>query len=232
MSWGSAAGLVGAGMARAGEPDPGEAAASAAADATRALAARLAARVHRRTSQRQGWPSVMFIDGRSGSGKTTLAEAVAAELTAAGCTPPRVIGMDELYPGWDGLAAGSASVAGMLRSGRYQRYDWYAEDFAPEIALDPGAPLIIEGCGSLTPESLAAARELGEVYTVWIECPAPLRRSRALARDGDMFAPHWDSWASQEAVHFARAQPVARVDEMLHVGGGTRATDARTSSSA
>ncbi len=216
MSGDSDAGLVGAG--------------ARATAATRALASRLAARVHLRSSRSGGWPGVIFIDGRSGSGKTTLAEAVAAGMAAAGCTPPRVIGMDELYPGWDGLAAGSASVADMLRSGSYQRYDWYAEDFAPEVTLDRGTPLIVEGCGSLTAESLAAAHQLGETYAVWIECPSRIRKARALARDGDVFAPHWDAWAAQEAVHFARAQPLARVNEILHVGIAPPASGVRTSS--
>ncbi|MGL5912480.1 MAG: hypothetical protein ACRCZP_20905, partial [Phycicoccus sp.] len=43
---------------------------------------------------------VVSIDGRSGSGKSSLAAAVASRLRA------RVVRMDGLYPGWDGLAAG------------------------------------------------------------------------------------------------------------------------------
>lgn len=190
----------------------------AASSPTSQLAARLAERVQARSSSRGGWPAVIFIDGRSGSGKTTLAEALAACLTDAGCTPPRVIGMDELYPGWDGLAVGSASVAGLLRSGGYRRYDWHAGGFGSTLTLDPGTPLIVEGCGSVSADALVAAAQLGERYSVWIESPEPLRKARALARDGDTFAPHWDAWAQQEREHFARAQPLARVDEVVHVG--------------
>lgn len=184
---------------------------------TAALAERLAARIHTRFRAGADWPSTVFIDGRSGSGKTTLAEALAKRLIDAGCAQPQLVGMDELYPGWYGLAAGSTSVAGMLRTGRYRRYDWFAESFTPERRLDPLAPVIVEGCGSLSQAALAVARERGAAYAMWIECPEELRKARALARDGETFEPHWDAWAAQEREHFARAQPLARVDEILHV---------------
>lgn len=199
----------------------GEPAASTERAASTALAARLATRVQRRFARAGGWPSVVFIDGRSGSGKTTLAEAVAEQLVGAGCARPQIVGMDELYPGWRGLAAGSASVAGMLRTGRYRRYDWFAKHFTPEVTLDREAPIIVEGCGSLSAASLEAARELGQAYAVWIECPTALRRQRAIARDGETFLPHWDAWATQEERHFAAAQPLARVHEVVHVGERT-----------
>lgn len=186
------------------------------------LAARLAARIALSAGQAR-WPRVVFIDGRSGSGKTTLAEGLAAELVRSGCPAPQIVGMDELYPGWGGLAAGSAAVAGLLRTGVYRRYDWYAETFTPEVVLDLASPVIVEGCGSLSAAALGAASGLaapaglGASYSVWVECPAPLRRARALARDGETFAPHWENWASQEAAHFAVSQPLARVNEIVHV---------------
>lgn len=187
------------------------------AGTTAALAERLAGRIALRLGG-AAWPSVVFIDGRSGSGKTTLAEALAARLEQAGCARPQIVGMDELYPGWRGLAEGSASVAAMLSRGTYLRYDWYAERFTPEITLDRTAPIIVEGCGSLSAAALAAAREIGPAYAVWIECPTALRRERAIARDGETFLPHWDAWAAQEAAHFAVSLPLARAHELVHVG--------------
>lgn len=182
--------------------------------ADRMLAGRLPAR-----PPQGAWPRTVFIDGRSGSGKTTLAEAIVERLVAQGLPAPQIVGMDELYPGWDGLAAGSAAVPGLLRSGVYRRYDWHAEDFSPEVTLDREAPLIIEGCGSISARALAAARHLGPVYAVWVECPANVRRERALARDGEVFIPHWERWAEQEVRHFASTQPVARAHEVVHVAG-------------
>lgn len=156
---------------------------------------------------------VVLIDGRSGSGKTTLAEQIAAELTVDD-SAAQTLHLDLLYPGWDGLALGSLAVATALREGGYHPYDWHEGRFAASwIALDPERPLVIEGCGALTEANLAAARswapKLGaaEVRAIWLECDETLRRERALARDGEMFAPHWDEWAAQEAVHYARHEP-------------------------
>lgn len=161
-------------------------------------------------------PAVTLIDGHSGSGKTMLAQRLADSTWRETGVYPQIIGMDELYPGWGGLAAGSASLPGVLRSATYRRYDWGRDAFGDEIAIAPGLPLIVEGCGSLTAESLAAARELGATRAVWIECPEPLRRERALARDGEMFIPHWENWAAQERVHFSAAQPRALAHETVH----------------
>ncbi|QNN63876.1 hypothetical protein H9L06_03925 [Leucobacter denitrificans] len=167
--------------------------------------------------QRAEEPSVLIIDGRSGSGKTTLAHAISRELVVATGSTPQIVGMDELYPGWDGLAVGSAWLPVALRAGRYRSYDWLEGEFGAEVTLDPGSHLIIEGCGSLTRDSLAAARTRGGAYGVWIECPDSVRKLRALARDGEMFAPHWERWADQERTHLASAQPFARAHEVLHV---------------
>jgi uridine kinase len=57
------------------------------------LAARLA-----QTEPRLGRTRLIGLDGRSGSGKTWLADRLARPLDAP------VIHLDDLYPGWDGLA--------------------------------------------------------------------------------------------------------------------------------
>lgn len=180
------------------------------------LAARLLAQ--------QRLPEVLLIDGRSGSGKTTLAADIAREIERATRSTPQIVGMDELYPGWDGLAEGSASLADVLRTGRYRRYDWGAGVFGEDVTLDGSRMLIVEGCGSITAASIEAASEYagkqGSVYRVWVESPEHLRRSRALERDGNMFAPHWDRWAAQERAHFARANPTAQANEIVHIGQG------------
>lgn len=159
---------------------------------------------------------VVLIDGRSGSGKTTLAVSLADGIERERGVRPQIIGMDELYPGWSGLADGSASLPGVLRSTGYSQYDWAREQFATEIEIDPLRPLIVEGCGSLTRASLAAARQRGSIYAVWIEGPEALRKKRALGRDGDMFAPHWVSWAEQETAHFKIARPWSIAREIMH----------------
>lgn len=177
----------------------------------------LAHRVHGRLRAAEaGPPSIVMIDGRSGSGKTSLAAGLARLLGAA------ILAVEDLYPGWDGLAAGSASLATAIETGTYGRYDWHAAAFTERIEIDPARRLVIEGCGALSDASVAAAARRargtggGAVHTVWVDCPAEERRERALARDGDTFRPHWDAWAAQEHTLFARTRPVALAREIIH----------------
>lgn len=153
---------------------------------------------------------VLLIDGRSGSGKTSLADSVFADLEAAGHRP-QLLRVEDLYPGWDGLAEGSLAVANALDEGVYRRYDWIAGEFAELRTIAPRPPLVIEGCGAITRENIAAAARWagpgGRVRAVWIECPAGERRARAIARDGEMYAPHWERWAAQEDAHYAEHEP-------------------------
>lgn len=180
---------------------------------------------------------VLLIDGRSGSGKTSLAARIVRELRGSGGaggpgswtgSEPQLLRVEDLYPGWDGLAEGSRALAGALDRGRYRRYDWYAEAFAEEHRIAPRPPLVIEGCGAITAPNLAAARRWAEqalpgpvaggtVRSLWLECPSELRRSRALARDGASYEPHWERWAAQEQAHYARHEPWRLADEVLRV---------------
>lgn len=159
---------------------------------------------------------VLVIDGRSGSGKTSFAERARARFVAAG-RRPQLLRADDLFPGWGGLAEGSLSIARALETGRFKRYDWLLSAFAEEHQLEARRPLIIEGCGSLTRANLdAASRWAGaqsdisaRISAVWIDCPAELRRERALTRDGDSYVPHWEAWAAQEDAHYAVHTPWA-----------------------
>ncbi len=151
--------------------------------------------------ERDPRPHVLIIDGRSGSGKTTLAATLAPHLNA------RVLHMDDLYRGWQGLTDAPEHLAQALGAREYRRYDWATAQLAETLTLDDAQPLIVEGCGSLTAHTLDAAREFAAhvrgddphaVQSIWLDCPDDERKSRALARDGDMFRPHWDAWAAQE----------------------------------
>jgi uridine kinase len=170
--------------------------------------AALAARV-RTARPRCGATRLVCIDGPSGSGKTTLA----ARLAAALCDPPG-LHMDDIYPGWDGLADAVPllydQVVAPLAAGRsagYRRYDWHRGAFAE--AHDLGSPevLIIEGAG-------CGARVIVDRATLllWIEAPLEERFRRGIARDGDAYRPHWERWAHQEAAHFAAEGTAGRAD--------------------
>jgi hypothetical protein len=156
-----------------------------------------------------GRTTVVCLDGPSGSGKTVLADRVARAL--GGCP---VVHMDNLYPGWDGLAAAVPLLVERVleplaagRGGEYPRFDWIAGRYAETRAVPATDALVVEGagCGSRTPARHAS-------LLVWVDAPSAERRRRALARDGDTFRPHWRRWAQQEQALFAAEGTRARAD--------------------
>lgn len=159
---------------------------------------------------------LLCVDGPAGSGKSTLAERVAHQHPAA-----QIVHLDDLLGGWSGqlesaVAALVRDVLTPLAEGRlawYRRYDWYADEFAEWVPVPPGDLLIVEGvaAGARPVARFAAA-------VVWVEAPAGVRRERGLARDGDVFAPHWDSWARRETAHFAAERTRSRADLVVDTG--------------
>ena len=155
---------------------------------------------------------LLCIDGRAGSGKSTVAEQIAATVGAT------VVHTDDLCLGWDGLAEVPGLLAELLRplaegrSGRYRRYDWVAQQVGEDVVVAPAPLLIIEGVG-------AGARTLRPWRTalLWLECPAPRRRQRALARDGDAFAPYWDAWAEAEDRYLSEEADRSEADLILRM---------------
>jgi uridine kinase len=160
------------------------------------------------------------VDGPAGSGKTTLAAAVAAGRPGA-----RVVHMDDLYDGWDGLPRLTAQLAGLLRplargeAGSYRRYDWEAGRYAETVAVPPGPLLVLEGVGS-------GSRAHADLITVlaWVEAPPDLRMRRGLDRDGAALADRWRQWALDEQLLFAREGTAARADLLVDGTGLTPPT--------
>lgn len=151
---------------------------------------------------------IVLIDGRSGSGKTTLGRALAAAIDDA-----QLVRLDDFYPGWDGLEEGSAMVLrDVLASDDpgWRAWDWTLGRSAAWHPLDPRRPLVIEGCGALSRAARAHA-----TFGVWVELDTATRRARALARDGDGYAPHWERWAAQEAAFIAREAPRSLADLVI-----------------
>ena len=161
----------------------------------------------------------IVVDGGSGSGKTTLARLLQALWQELAARPVQLVSLDDCYPGWNGLSAGSLmvfrDVLHPLRPG-YLRWDWERQRPAQWVPLDPTAPLVVEGCGSLTRSS----RRLADL-ALWVELGADERKRRALARDGAGFEPWWDTWAEQEAAHWAAHQP-QRLADLVVPGDMTR----------
>ena len=169
-------------------------------EAARELAPRLSALAgerapaspHGEPARAQRAVPVVTIDGYSGSGKSTLAAALARLVNGW-----QVLHLDDWYPGWDGLEAGAdiaRRIAADLRGGRassYEAWDWENGATGATIPV-PLAPTIIEGCGAIEAEAEAD-------LAIWIADPGEEeRRNRALARDGQTYAPHWQRWARQD----------------------------------
>ncbi|WP_159943800.1 MULTISPECIES: uridine kinase [unclassified Nocardiopsis] len=148
---------------------------------------------------------VVAVEGRSGAGKSTVAARLRAALAARG-EAVRVLTMEDLYPGWEGLAEAPellrAWVLDPLRRGEraaWRRYDWERGAFAREWTRLPGdvaagGVLVVEGTGS----GAAAVRGLLDLL-VWVAADDGERLRRLDRRwDAGLYAPHRDLWARQE----------------------------------
>jgi energy-coupling factor transporter ATP-binding protein EcfA2 len=154
---------------------------------------------------------VIAVDGPSGSGKTTLAARLAHALEAP------VVHLDDLYPGWDGLHEGMVRLVDWVleplargATARYRRFDWARSAYAAWHDVPASAVLVVEGVGS---GCRAAAPYL--TLLAWIEAPLELRMARGIARDGEVYRPHWERWARQEAELFAAEGTMQRADVLV-----------------
>ncbi|MGH3414110.1 MAG: uridine kinase family protein [Marmoricola sp.] len=153
---------------------------------------------------RLGAGRLLCVDGPAGSGKTMLAGRVAARTGAP------VVHMDDLYPGWDGLARVEPHVLGILgplaegRTGSYRRYDWHAGRYADLHHVAPCPLLVLEGVAA---GNRAWARWC--TVLVFMTADEDRRLQRGLARDGEAMRQHWLAWIREE--------------ERMHDEQGTRA---------
>ncbi|TRY20168.1 hypothetical protein FOJ82_04720 [Tessaracoccus rhinocerotis] len=162
-------------------------------------------------------PGVVAVDGPSGSGKTTYAEVVAGELARRTGARPQVVHMDDVYPGWDGLAEAVGLVTEWVlaphaagRHGGFRRWDWVNGTRGERIEV-PWAPwIVLEGVAA----GSAACRE-HLTALIWLEADAAVRMARGIERDGEAYRPHWERWARQEQELFAREDTRAHADLVI-----------------
>jgi adenylate kinase family enzyme len=152
---------------------------------------------------------IVLIDGRAASGKSTIADALQRRLFKEGETLPRVVHMDDLYPGWDGLAAGAEYLQRFVlgpiaarKTATWQMFDWALGERREWREFSGGTPLIVEGCGALNSNSAEVAH-----LTVWLEVAEDVRHERWLVREGS--DEHWAAWAAQELDFYARERSAA-----------------------
>ena len=167
---------------------------------------------------------IVLIDGRAASGKSSLAAALKNQLFKELEQAPRLIHMDDLYPGWEGLIAGShylnQQILQPLKLGKtssWQLWDW--EKAQRGRSDEPGngwrefaggTPLIVEGCGSLS----RVSAELAD-YRVWIETEQQVRHQRWLDRDGEKFNEFWHIWAAQEDEFYQQEKSTQLADLVI-----------------
>ncbi len=186
---------------------------------------------------RCGGTRVIAVDGRSGAGKTSLTAALATLLNrpaplaapapAAGADDVHpapaagaaVVHLDDLYPGWDGLAAAvPLLVSQLLRPlaaglpAGFHRHDWAAGARGRWEPVAPTGLLLLDGVGS---GARACAPYLS--LLLWLDAAPAVRRERAIARDGQAFARQWDRWARQEEAYVRAERVAGRADLVLEV---------------
>ncbi len=151
--------------------------------------------------------AVVLIDGPSGAGKSTLADRLVAAWP--GERTPTLVRLDDIYPGWNGLAAGIQHLATHVleprhvgRPAAWQRFDWARGEPAEWHPVDGSLPLIVEGCGALA----GGHAPLGDIR-IWLAADDSIRKTRALDRDGEAFRSHWDEWQDEWEAYRATDTP-------------------------
>ena len=162
----------------------------------------------RQLQPRAGATTVVVIDGPSGSGKSMFATRL-AEASGAG-----LLRLEDMYPGWDGLDEGAQRLVDDVlepmsrgEQATIRRWDWLEMREREREPLMTEPLLVIEGVG--------AGSRVASPFTsllIWLEAETEERYARAIARDGEVYLDHWDRWAAQERVTFAREATRDRAD--------------------
>ena len=155
---------------------------------------------------------IILIDGRAGSGKSTFAEKLQQQLFRDGESAPRVIHMDNIFEGWEGLSLGSDYLVRFIlnplarkETASWQDWSWVKNERSSWREFSGGTPLIVEGCGALTERSKEHA-----YLSLWLEASEQTRRERWLTREHHL--DKFDFWAAQELDFYAREKSQALAD--------------------
>ena len=158
---------------------------------------------------------IVIIDGRAGSGKSTFAESLQQQLFRDGESAPRVIHMDNIFEGWEGLALGSDYLVRFIlqplarrETASWQDWSWVKNQRSSWREFSGGTPLIVEGCGSLSERS----KEHADI-AIWLEASEETRRERWIQRERHL--DKFDFWAAQELDFYAREKSQSLADLVI-----------------
>jgi uridine kinase len=162
--------------------------------------------------QETGKLPIVLIDGRAASGKSQFAKELSEAYFQVDRQAARTIHMDDLYPGWSGLAEGSVYLLTNIllplansRSANWQVWNWRKNHRGAEEPgngrreFAGGTLLIVEGCGSISRLSCEHSD-----FQVWIDADAEERRTRFSVRDGGKFDEFFGIWSYQEDEYYER----------------------------
>ena len=158
---------------------------------------------------------IILIDGRAGSGKSTFAEQLQQQLFRDGESAPRVIHMDNIFEGWEGLSLGSDYMVRFIlnplarkETASWQDWSWVKNERSSWREFSGGTPLIVEGCGALTERSKEHA-----FLSLWLEASEETRRARWIERERHL--DKFDFWAAQELDFYAREKSQSLADLVI-----------------
>lgn len=158
------------------------------------------------SKQEKGRLPIVLIDGRAGAGKSIFAKELANAYFKLDNQAARIISMDDLYPGWEGLALGSIYLHTKIlkplalgKTASWQVWNWSESQRGADDEVNGhrefagGTALIVEGCGSIS----RMTSELADL-TIWIEAEFEVRRNRFNQRDNGKFDAYFPIWSAQE----------------------------------
>lgn len=162
--------------------------------------------------QASGKLPIVLIDGRAASGKSQFAKDLAEAFFQVDRQAARTIHMDDLYPGWNGLAEGSVYLLTNIllplansRSANWQVWNWRKNHRGAEEPgngrreFSGGTLLIVEGCGSISRLSYEHSD-----FQVWIDADDKDRKERFSLRDHGQFDEYFGIWSAQEDEFYER----------------------------
>lgn len=143
-----------------------------------------------------GHRRVVLVDGPSGAGKTTLAARMVEARPSW-----QVVHADDLHEGWFGLDRAWRLDWLWSATPAYRRWDWDLHRWGGTVEVDPSRPVVVEGCGVVTPGQARRA-----TLSLWCHLDPGRARQRALSRE-PQFAQWWAAWAVQQEWHRVRHHP-------------------------